>query len=112
MAPISPEVSAAFKEQREAFHRKFGRDPGPDDPVFFDPDADTPEPLEMDPIRRLVVDAMVQAGTKPEVVYAFSKTGLIVTDMNQDNLSLEQLAEWDAAIAEYQEQTKGEDSVT
>lgn len=26
---------------------KFGREPGPDDPVFFDPEADTPVPLEL-----------------------------------------------------------------
>jgi hypothetical protein len=39
---MTPEVYAALKEQREAFRKKFGRDPGPGDPVIFDPLADKP----------------------------------------------------------------------
>jgi hypothetical protein len=35
----------ALEEQRKLFRAKFGREPGPDDPVFFNPDADVPEPL-------------------------------------------------------------------
>jgi hypothetical protein len=27
---------------------KFGRDPGPNDPVFFDPDKDVPTPIDME----------------------------------------------------------------
>jgi hypothetical protein len=33
---------AAMREQLVRFRQKFGRDPGPDDPVFFDPEKDTP----------------------------------------------------------------------
>jgi hypothetical protein len=32
--------------QLQAFRTKFGREPGPDDPVFFDPEADEPRPLD------------------------------------------------------------------
>ncbi|MGH8572835.1 MAG: hypothetical protein ACREX8_09695, partial [Gammaproteobacteria bacterium] len=35
----------ALEEQRKRFIAKFGREPGPNDPVFFNPDADAPEPL-------------------------------------------------------------------
>jgi hypothetical protein len=35
----------ALEEQRKMFVAKFGREPGSDDPVFFNPDADVPEPL-------------------------------------------------------------------
>jgi putative PIN family toxin of toxin-antitoxin system len=42
---MHPEVAAAFELQLENFREKFGRDPGPDDPIFFDPDADDPRPL-------------------------------------------------------------------
>jgi hypothetical protein len=31
--------------QAERFRIKFGRGPGPEDPIFFDPDADGPRPL-------------------------------------------------------------------
>jgi hypothetical protein len=33
---------------REAFRVKFGREPGPDDPVFFDPEADDPRRLGLE----------------------------------------------------------------
>jgi hypothetical protein len=35
---MTPRVHAALMEQRQAFIDKFGREPGPGDPVFFDPD--------------------------------------------------------------------------
>jgi HEPN domain-containing protein len=34
-----------FKQLQQDFREKFGRDPGPDDPVFFDPDANEPRPM-------------------------------------------------------------------
>jgi hypothetical protein len=39
--------------QREAFREKFGRDPGPEDPVFFDPEADEPRPPSQQQIEQL-----------------------------------------------------------
>ena len=41
---MDPELARAMKNQLRAFKKKFGREPGPNDPVFFDPDADTPQP--------------------------------------------------------------------
>jgi len=35
----------ALVEQRAAFRAKFGRDPGPNDPLLFDPDKDKPTPI-------------------------------------------------------------------
>jgi hypothetical protein len=29
-----------MQQQLQAFREKFGREPGPEDPIFFDPDAD------------------------------------------------------------------------
>jgi hypothetical protein len=34
---LPPVVVEAFKRQRQAFREKFGREPGADDPIFFDP---------------------------------------------------------------------------
>lgn len=42
---MTPEVHKLLLEQRQAFINKFGREPGEDDPVFFDPDAATSQPL-------------------------------------------------------------------
>jgi len=46
-----PQLLEVFEEQRQAFRRKFGRDPGPEDPIFFDPDSDTPQPVPPEKIR-------------------------------------------------------------
>src|ERR1019366_5812058 len=40
--PMSEELAQAMNQQLQMFRQKFGRDPGPEDPIFFDPDADTP----------------------------------------------------------------------
>ena len=40
----SAEVRAALEAQREEFVRKLGREPGPNDPVFFDPTVASPQP--------------------------------------------------------------------
>jgi integrase len=103
--PLSPEAVASFERQREAFRAKFGRDPGPDDPVFFDPDAKTPQPMDMDALQRQVIEAMVQVGIDPALIYAYSKTGLMVTDENLASLSRERRGEWEAAIAGYGRKT-------
>jgi hypothetical protein len=43
---ISPEIDQLMQEQLQRFRDKFGRDPGPGDPVFFDSDKETPQPLD------------------------------------------------------------------
>ena len=51
-------------QQRERLIEKFGREPGPDDAVFFDPDADTPQPLDLERYEKDLADAMA-AGRLP-----------------------------------------------
>jgi hypothetical protein len=34
---LTDEMKAALETQIEAFRKKFGREPGPKDPIFFDP---------------------------------------------------------------------------
>jgi len=34
---ITPEIAAILERQRTMFIEKFGREPGPNDPLFFDP---------------------------------------------------------------------------
>ena len=83
------------------FRKKFGDDPRPDDPIFFDPDADEPRPISDDRYEQAMVEAMAAAGIRPELIYAFKRTGRIVTERNQSLLTPEELREWDAAIDEY-----------
>lgn len=51
---MPPEVRALMQEQAAAFREKFGRDMTPEDPVFFDPDADEPQLLSTETVDRIV----------------------------------------------------------
>jgi hypothetical protein len=48
---LAPEAKEVIERQEEAFKLKFGRDIGPDDPIFFDPEADTPQPFSPEAIK-------------------------------------------------------------
>jgi integrase len=98
---LNPEMLDALRKQRERFRQKFGRDPGPNDPVFFDPDSDVPAPMSEDYIKRETVTAMTEAGISPVAIYAYRRTGLIVSEENYARLSPEERAEWNAAVEEY-----------
>jgi len=105
--PLDAESQTAMRAQFEAFRKKFGREIGPADPVFFDPDSDTPKPIPEDLIRRQMAEAMANAGISPEKVYAASKTGMLPTAENMHLWSAANLAEWNAAIEEYRKLTEG-----
>src|SRR5215470_17590266 len=67
--------------QRQRFREKFGRDWGPNDPVFFDPDATEPVPMSAVKLEAETVEAMRKAGTPPQIIYAYKRTGgLLLTE--------------------------------
>jgi hypothetical protein len=92
--PLSGEMKSLLEEQRQKFIDQYGREPGPDDRVFFDL-----PPLEH--VEHEMVEAMKAAGLDPAYLHAFEKTGRLVTEQNRHLLSAADLAEWDAAIREY-----------
>lgn len=100
--PTSDEIAQVFDEQHQRFVEQFGREPDPEDAVFFDA-----PPLEH--IEHEMVQAMKKIGIDPAKIHAFEKTGRIVTEDNQQFLSDADLAEWQAAIEEYQAQGGGDD---
>jgi hypothetical protein len=93
--PISNEMAELLQEQRQKFIEKHGREPGPDDKIFFD--MPHPEHLE-----HMMVEDMKKAGINPAIIYAFEKTGRLVTEDNQNLLSNADLDEWQTAIEEYE----------
>jgi pSer/pThr/pTyr-binding forkhead associated (FHA) protein len=62
------------------------------------PDPPHPEHLEF-----LLVQEMKNAGVQPQYVFAFEKTGLLITEFNRDTIPEEQLARWQDAVTEYEE---------
>ena len=93
--PISPEVADILQAQRQKFLDRYGREPGPNDPVF----SDLPHPEHLE---AMMVEDMKAAGLDSAFIYAFEKTGLLVTEKNQHLIPETDLAEWDAAIEEYE----------
>src|SRR5262245_17314517 len=93
--PMSAEVKEVLEQLRRAFVARHGRGPGPDDLLF--PDMPHPEHLEA-----MMVEDMKRAGLDPAFIYAFERTGLLVTEQNQHLIPEKALAEWDAAVQEYE----------
>ena len=67
---MSPELREVLLKQREAFIQKFGRKPGPTESVFFDPNADDPQPLDADEVTAGLLKACEQAGLDPAEVFS------------------------------------------
>lgn len=92
-ADARSELDNALAAQREKFIAKFGREPGPDDPIFFD--------LDEDKLREDTANAMRAAGISPALIYAYEETGLIVTQENRRLIPEVELREFDAKVREF-----------
>jgi len=97
---MSASVHQAMLDRKQHFIEKFGREPGPEDPVFFDPDSDKPQEISEEQIDSMMNEALSAAGVDPAVVYAYNKTGLLVSEENLHLMSEEDLAEWNQAVEE------------
>ena len=66
------------------------------DKLFFD----------MPPVEHaehFIVEVMKKAGVDPAVIYAFEKTGLMVTEANEHLISDNDRAEWEEVVLEYRD---------
>jgi len=107
--PMNDEMIEALKQQKENFETNFGRAPGPNDPVFFNPGSDVPEPMleqQIAEYEAAVGDAMRKVGVDPAVIYAFEQTGFFATEENWSLLGEQKRKEWRDAIAEYEAMPK------
>jgi tetratricopeptide (TPR) repeat protein len=96
-----PGVSAMRLLQRQ-FQEKFGRPPGPDDPLFFDPDADEPQPIALagpsDPMF-----AMLKAATIcPAWLYAYQHTNGLLPRFDGGFANERDRSEWCDVVSDYQ----------
>jgi hypothetical protein len=98
---LDDEVVEALEAQRQAFKQKFGREPGPEDPVFFDPDAIEPKPLPTAKADQQVIEALEAAGTDPALIHVFKLTGLLLTAETWPLVSREARNAYLAALDEF-----------
>ncbi|MCO8127249.1 hypothetical protein NHL50_08515 [Acidimicrobiia bacterium EGI L10123] len=100
--PAGREIDGALEAQHRAFVAKFGREPGPEDALLFDPDAETPQRMQLEKAETAMVEAMHAAGLDPAYIYAFQTTGVMPTEMNRHLLTDADLAEFEAAAKRYE----------
>lgn len=93
-ARSSPLTAAIIQDRVREFRKRFGREPGHGDRIFF-------EAPTQDLVIEKITLAMKAAHIDPAHIYAFKKTGLIVVSENMDFLTGEDLNMWLAAIDEY-----------
>ncbi|OZD06437.1 hypothetical protein CH275_09440 [Rhodococcus sp. 06-235-1A] len=95
------ELNDSLEEQQQAFRDKFGRDLGPNDPLFFDPDADTPQEISEETLLADVdslIDKAMEAGENPAYLQAWRDTGFLLTEHNMHLFSASDIDEWNAAL--------------
>jgi len=100
---ITPELQRCLDAQEQAFIAKFGREPEPNDPILFDPDGpnDAPRAISEEALELMLTKAMLTAGTSDHLIYAWIKTGRMLTAETYRQLSPEEQIEWDDTINEF-----------
>jgi hypothetical protein len=102
------DMAALLEERRSAFVARYGRKPGPGDPVFFDANATghPPRPWTEPELREALSrpGVAVELGLDPAVVGALLEVGYIVTDQNAHLFSAEEVRAFKAAVERHQGQ--------
>jgi hypothetical protein len=104
--PINHETAEIIAQQKRLFREQFGREPGPEDPLFFDPGVAAPQFLSdesTDEIWKSLLQVAGDSGIDPAIVYAMNKTGRMVTEANLEFLTDSELQEWNDAVNEYRQ---------
>lgn len=91
---LTPEQRDAFNEQRRKFVEENGREPDREERALL-------LAANYQNIESLIENDLLKSGASPESIYAFHKTGLLVTAENRRQISAAELQQWDAAVAEY-----------
>jgi hypothetical protein len=98
---VDPDQAAALEAQVRRFEDKFGRPPGPDDPLFFDPDAGEPQPVSLTGLETETVGMLEAAGICPAWIYAYQHTGGLLPRPDGTFATERDQAEWDEVISRY-----------
>jgi hypothetical protein len=98
---LDRDQAAALEAQVRRFEEKFGRPPGPDDPLFFDPDAAAPQPVSLTGMETQTVAMLEAAGISPAWIYAYQHTGGLLPRPDGTFTTTDDQAEWDEVISRY-----------
>lgn len=92
---------ALLEGQLRAFERKFGRPPGPDDPIFFDPDATEPRPMPPANLEYATLTMLNTAGICGAWIYAHQHTDGLLPRPDGSFHSEADRRDWQDALDRY-----------
>ncbi|MFC1707770.1 SEC-C domain-containing protein [Planctomycetota bacterium] len=93
--PVSEEVAQAFRELKWGSAGARGRERGPQDPAL-------PELPHSEDLEHQIAEVMRAAEVDPALIYAFEKTGRLVSEASQHLVAPDELDEWYAAVEEHE----------
>jgi hypothetical protein len=99
--PVAPKLRNILDQQRVAFVQKFGREPGPGDPILFDPNADQPTPFSEDQLNRSMTEGLLLMQVPHRFIYGFLKSGIFLTEANHQHVDPSAREDWNQALDEY-----------
>ncbi|NLU81078.1 hypothetical protein HCA58_22570 [Micromonospora sp. HNM0581] len=96
-------AAALLRVQRQRFEERFGRPPAPDEPLFFDPDSDSDQPVAVNPVdlERATVAKLEALDISPAWIYATQHTDGLLPALDGSFRSDSDRREWDNAVARY-----------
>ncbi|PTH86558.1 hypothetical protein C9J60_20200 [Streptomyces sp. A244] len=104
--PQGQELMDGLEGQLQAFREKFGREPEPDDPLFFDPDADEPTRLTkeyFDDMLLRMAERAIEVGVDPAFLHAWREVGYVVTEETKSGFTAAEVIAFDRALARHRE---------
>lgn len=99
------QMADVLRRRRALFVETFGREPGPEDPLFFDAEASEPRPLEeLDFDWDMIFEAFDATGIDPAYAEAWRELGYLVTEMNRHTFTAHEVEAWDEAVERHMEE--------
>lgn len=98
--PQASEMASTLAALRRDFVERFGREPGPNDPLLVDPDGAVPTPLSADAFDAML-DRLADGVDDPALrakVRASQDVGYILTEDTLHLFSAYEIDRWDAAL--------------
>ncbi|MEU3534348.1 hypothetical protein AB0E70_22535 [Streptomyces murinus] len=102
--PAGQEVIDMVKGQLDAFREKFGREPGPDDPFFFDFDADEPTRITKEYFDSMLLEFAERApelGIDPALFRAWREVGYVISTENRGMATVAEVLAYQRAVARH-----------
>ncbi|MBI5544615.1 MAG: SEC-C domain-containing protein [Deltaproteobacteria bacterium] len=91
--PMHPELAEMLPQVEQEFTKRHGRPPGPNDRLF--------DGIDLEDMNRRMVSTMRETGVAPAYIYAFEKTGLLLTEENRHLMTTRDVEDFEAAMDEY-----------